>query len=343
MNQTAHGVLMAITSCNIALRSITGATALLTTLTMLWGSAPALAQDNFPNKTITMVVPYPPGGSNDVFARHIAKELAEALKQPVVVDNRPGASGTTGTAVVTRAPADGYTLVALSSSMTTNAAIQPKLPFDPVKDLAPVAMLAEGPFIVAVNNQFAAKTPADLVSAIRSHPGTYNYASSGTGSVNQFGTELLKAQAGNMFITHIPYRGMGPAVTDLISGQVQVLMASGPSLLPMVRAGRVRAIGITSLKTSAIAPDLTPMSSAVPGYEYALWWGVFAPAGTPAAVVGKLNTAINQALAKPSIKSQFLNDGAEVKPLSPVQFGNVVAKDIERWKTLARQQNIVAD
>lgn len=326
-------------------------TRLLARQSLAWAAAltaclvavPAPAQDNYPSKPITLVVPYPPGGSNDVFARQIAKELADALKQAVIVDNRPGASGTTGTAAVTRAPADGYTLVALSSSMTTNAAIQLKLPFDPVKDLAPVAMLAEGPFIVAVNNSFGAKTPTELIEAIRARPGSYNYATSGTGSVNQFGTELLKAQAGKLFITHIPYRGMGPAVTDLISGQVQMLMASGPSLLPMVRAGRVRAIGITSLKPSPIAPELTPMASAVPGYEYALWWGVFAPAGTPVAVVNKLNAAVNQALAKPSVKNQFLSEGAEAKPLSPAQFAGVVAKDIERWKVLARQQNIVAD
>jgi tripartite-type tricarboxylate transporter receptor subunit TctC len=310
---------------------------------LLTVTASVLAQDNYPVKPITIVVPYPPGGSNDVFARTIAKEMGEHLKQAVIVDNRPGASGNTGTAAVVRAPADGYTLVAVSSSMTTNAAIQPKMPFDPVKDLAPVAMFAEGPFIVAVNNSFAAKTPTELIQIIRSQPGKFNYASSGTGSVNQFGTELLKAQVGNLFITHIPYRGMGPAVTDLISGQVQVLMASGPSLLPMVRAGRVRAVGITSPKVSPIAPELTPMATAIPGYEYSLWWGLLAPAGTPAAVVNKLNAAVNHALSKTAIKSQFLTEGAEAKAVTPAQFASVIARDVERWKKLAKQQNIVAD
>jgi tripartite-type tricarboxylate transporter receptor subunit TctC len=306
-------------------------------------SCNAIAQDQYPMKPITIVVPYPPGGSNDVFARIIAKELVEVLKQPVIVDNKPGASGTTGTAQVSRAAPDGYTLVAVSSSMTTNSAIQLKLPFDPVKDLAAVAMFAEGPFIVAVNNEFSAKSPTDLLKMLRSNPGKFNYASSGTGSVNQFGTELLKSQAGNIFITHIPYRGMAPAVNDLISGQVQVLMASGPSLLPMVKAGRVRAIGITSLKTSDIAPDLAPMSSAVPGYEYALWWGLLAPAGTPQPIVAKLNSAINQIISKPSIKALFLREGAEAKAVSPEQFSKTIASDIERWKKLAKLQNIVAD
>ncbi|MEO6291243.1 MAG: tripartite tricarboxylate transporter substrate binding protein [Burkholderiaceae bacterium] len=316
---------------------------LLTATALCIVSVPAIGQDNFPAKPITIIVPYPPGGSNDVFARTIAKELSDSLKQAVIVDNKPGASGTTGTAAVVRAAGDGYTLVALSSSMTTNAAIQPKLPFDPVKDLAAVAMIAEGPFIVAVNNNFPAKNPRELISAIRSKPGAYNYATSGTGSVNQFGTELLKAQAQNLFITHIPYRGISPAVTDLISGQVQMIMASGPSLLPMVRAGRVRAIGITSLKPSPIAPDLQPMSSAVPGYEYSLWWGMFAPAGTPAPIVAKLNTAINQALAKPSVKAQFLKEGAEAKSMTPTQFSSLVVQDLARWKKLAAQQNIAAD
>jgi tripartite-type tricarboxylate transporter receptor subunit TctC len=304
---------------------------------------PAAAQEPYPSRPITIVVPYPPGGSNDVFARTLAKELTDHFKQPVIVDNRPGASGTTGTAAVARSPADGHTLVAVSSSMVTNAAIQPRMPFDPVKDLAPVAMLAEGPFIVAVTPTLPVRTPTELIAMLRQHPGRFNYATSGTGSVNQFGTELLKAQAGQLFITHIPYRGMGPAVTDLISGQVQVLMASGPSLLPMVRAGRVRAIGITSPGHSPIAPDLLPMASAVPGYEYALWWGLLAPAGTPSAITQRLNAAVNLALAKPAIRNQFLAEGAEVKPLTAAQFGHIIARDIERWKQLAVQQHIVTD
>jgi tripartite-type tricarboxylate transporter receptor subunit TctC len=302
-----------------------------------------LAQDAYPTKAVTIVVPYPPGGSNDVFARHIARELTDELGQSVLIDNRPGASGNTGTGQVARAAPDGYTLVAVSSSMTTNAAVQPRLPYDPVKSFAPVAMFAQGPFIVAVNNDFPVKTPAELVAAIRAKPGKYNYASSGTGSVNQFATELLKARAGRMFITHVPYRGMGPAVTDLIGGQTQLLIASGPSLLPMVRAGKVRAVGITSLKPSPIAPELTPMSSAVPGYEFALWWGLLAPAGTPPDIVAKLNAAVNKALAKPQIKATFLKEGAETLSVTPSRFAAVIAQDVAEWKKLAGQQHIMAD
>ncbi|MDQ0033211.1 tripartite-type tricarboxylate transporter receptor subunit TctC [Variovorax boronicumulans] len=306
-------------------------------------SGAAFAQAAYPTKTITIVVPYPAGGSNDTFARQVAKELGDELKQPVIIDNRPGASGNTGTGQISKAAPDGYTLVAVSSSMTTNAAVQSKLPFDPVKGLAPIAMFAKGPFIVAVNNEFPAKTPAELIAAIKAKPGQYNYASSGAGSVNQFGTELLKAKVGDLQIAHIPYKGMGPAVTDLVGNQTQLLISSGPSLLPMVRAGKLRAVGITSLKPSPIAPDLTPVSTAVPGYEFELWWGLLAPAGTPPDVIAKLNGAVNKIITKPEIAANFLREGAIATPLSPAQFGTVIAEDVERWKKLAKQQNITAD
>lgn len=303
----------------------------------------AMAESAYPSKPITVIVPYPPGGSNDLFARIVAKEIGEELKQPVIIDNRPGASGNTGTGMVAKAAPDGYTLVAVSSSLTTNAAVQGKLPYDAVKSFAPVAMVAQGPFIVAVSNDFPAKTPQELIDTIRANPGKFNYASSGPGSVNQFGTELLKAKAGKLNITHVPYRGMGPAVTDLIGNQTQLLISSGPSLLPMVRAGKVRAVGITSLKSSPVAPELTPMASAVPGYEFELWWGFLAPAGTPPAIVARLNAAVNHALEKPAVKAAILKEGAEARPITPQQFAETIAEDVARWKVLAKQQNIVAD
>lgn len=304
---------------------------------------PALAQAGYPAKAITMVVPYPPGGSNDVFARQVAKEMGDLLKQPVIVDNRPGASGNTGTAFVAKATADGYTLVAVSSSMTTNAAVQSKMPFDPVKSLAPVAMFAKGPLVVAVNNEFVAKTPADLVRVIKANPGQYNYATSGTGSVNHFATELMRSMVPGMDIMHVPYKGQGPAVTDVIGNQVQMLVSSGPSILPMVRNGKLRAIGITSLKPSPIAPDLIPMATAIPGYEFDLWWGLLAPAGTPADIVAKLNQSVNQVLAKPEIQASFLREGAIVNPVTPQQFAEVIRTDVARWKQLAKDRNIQAD
>jgi tripartite-type tricarboxylate transporter receptor subunit TctC len=302
----------------------------------------AHAQDKYPSKPITIVVPYPPGGSNDVFARQVAKGLSEALKTPVVVDNKPGASGNIGTAFVAKSAPDGYTLAAVSSSMTTNAAVQPKMPFDPVKGFAPVAMFAKGPFIVAVNNDFPAKSPAELLAQFKARPGKYNYASSGNGSSNQFATELLKAMSGTD-IVHVPYKGMGPAVTDLIGGQVQVLIASGPSLLPQVRGGKIKAIGITSVKANPIAPELMPMASAVPGYEFELWWGLLAPAGTPAEIVDRLNAAVNSALAAPAMKEYFLKEGAETTASRPAEFAKIIETDVARWTKLAKQQSITAD
>lgn len=302
----------------------------------------AWAQGTYPARPVTLVVPYPPGGSNDVFARRLVKALGDALGQTVVIDNKPGAAGNIGTAFVAKAPADGYTLAAISSSMTSNAAVQASLPYDPVKSFAPVAHIAKGPFIVAVNQDFPAHTPAELLAVVKQHPGKFNYASSGTGSSNQFATEAFKLLSGT-FIVHVPYRGMGPAVTDLVGNQIQILFASGPSLLPQIRNGKLRAIGITSLAPSPIAPDLVPMSSVVPGYQFELWWGVVAPAGTPTGIVARLNAAINKVATSAEMKQFFLTEGAEPAPMTPAEFAAVIARDVPRWRTLARQQSITAE
>jgi tripartite-type tricarboxylate transporter receptor subunit TctC len=302
----------------------------------------AHAADAFPTKPITMIVPYPAGGSNDVFARLVGKALGEALGQPVIVDNRPGASGNTGASVVAHSTPDGYTLAAVSSSITTNAAIQPKMPFDVVKGFAPVAMVAKGPFIVAVNENVPVKTPAEFLAKVKAEPGKLFYASSGIGSSNQFATEMLKA-ATNTDIVHVPYKGMGNAVTGLIGGETQILIASGPSLLPQVRGGRIRAVAITSLQPSPIAPELPTLASVVPGYEFELWWGVLAPAGTPKAIVDKLNAAINKITASPEAKAAFLKEGALPMAITPAQFASTISADIARWQKVAKQQNIVAE
>lgn len=307
---------------------------------LVTGMAPA--QDTYPTRAITIVVPYPPGGSNDVFARRLSRSLGEALRQAVVIDNRPGASGNIGTALVAKAPPDGYTLVAVSSSMVTNAAVQPNLPFDAIKSFQPVAMLARGPFIAAVSNDVPVRNPAELLAWLKANPGRYNYASSGLGSSNQFATEMFKAVS-RTFVVHVPYRGMGPAVTDLVSGQVQLLLASGPSLLPQIRAGRIRAVGITSSGTSPIAPELQSLASVLPGYEFELWWGLLAPAGTPSAIVERLNAEVNRSLSTAEMRQFLLTEGALPAPQSAVQFAATIAEDIPRWQKLARQQSITAE
>ncbi len=314
------------------------ATALAATL----ASGSALAQDRYPSKPITIVVPYAAGGSNDVFARLLAKSLTQSLKQTVVVDNRPGASGTTGTAYVAKSAPDGYTLVVVSSSLVTNAAIQQRMSFNPATDLAPVAILAQGPFILAVNKDFPAQNVKEFIAELRAHPGKYAYASSGIASTNQFATESMKALS-KTFVVHVPYRGMGPAVTDLIGNQVQMLISSGPSIMPHVRSGRIRALAVTSAKPSAIAPELPAISSVVPGYEFEAWWGLLAPAGTPAEVIKRLNAEVNTITASAEFKEFLLKEGALPNPVSPAQFAATIAADIPRWQKLAKQQNILPE
>lgn len=302
----------------------------------------AYAQDKFPSKTITIVVPYPPGGSNDNFARAVGKRLSDALQQPVLIDNRPGAGGSIGTAIVAKAANDGYTLVAVSSSFVTNAAIQPKLPFDAIKSFSPVALIASGPFVIAVKNDLPVKSVAELVALAKAAPGKLNYASSGPGSINQFATELLKSAAG-IELTHVPYKGMSPATVDLMGGHVDVLVASGPSLLPSIRSGKVRGIGITSPASSVIAPDLQPVAKTVPGYSFELWWGILAPAGTPIPVVNRLNAEINKILATAEMKEFFLREGAEPAIASSAQFAALISTDIARYQQIAKQASITAD
>ena len=305
--------------------------------------AAAVAHAAFPERPITLVVPYAPGGGADAAARLLATRMGARLGTSIIVDNRPGASGNTGTASVAKAAADGYTLVAVSSSMTTNAAVQAKMPFDPVKDLAPVAMFAKGPLVVAVNNQFPARTPQDLVRAIKASPGQFNYATSGTGSINHFATEMMRSMVPGMDIMHVPYKGQGPAVTDVIGNQVQMLVSSGPSILPMVRSGKLRAIGITSLKPSPIAPELIPMATAIPGYEFDLWWGLLAPAGTPQPVVARLSGALQEVMAQQEVKEALVAQGAMPLVTTPDEAREQIAQEVARWSAVIRESDIRPD
>ena len=319
------------------LRIATTFAALTTALAI---GAPAFAQAKFPAKPVTIVVPYPPGGSNDTFARSLGKKLSEAWSQPVIIDNRPGAGGSIGAALVSKAAGDGYTVVLMSSSFTTNAAIQPDMPFDPVKGFAPVAMVARGPMILAVSNNLPVKSVEELIALAKTKPGALNFGSSGAGSTNQFATELWKAATG-ADMTHVPYKGMTPAVTDLIGGHVDVLFASGPSVLQYTRSGKARALGVTSLKPSAIAPDLPALAEhGVPGYHFELWWGIFAPPTTPADIVAKINADVNRILATPEMKEIFLREGAEAAQMNSAEFAATVRTEIELWKKVAAKAGI---
>lgn len=302
----------------------------------------AAAQDNYPSRPITLVVPFPPGGSNDLMARIISKDLGESLGASIIIDNRGGAGGDLGAAYAARKAPDGYTLLIVSSTFASNAAIQPHLPFDAIKSFTPIGVLADSPLVVAVSNAFPAKTPRQLIDAIRAHPGKYNYGSSGVGSLNQFSAELLKVKGGDLKITHVPYSGTGPAMTDLIANRVQMFIASAPILLPMVRSGQIRGIGITSLQPSEVAPGLPTIASVLPGYQYETWWGILAPANTPAPIVQKVNAALNHLLADPEIRRKLMGQGAEPAPGTPEKFGSLIRDDIDLLRQLAAQQHIVA-
>ena len=303
-------------------------------------AVPAAAQVAFPSKPVTIIVPYPAGGSNDTFAREIGKKLSDAWKIPVIIDNRPGAGGSIGAAIVSKAAPDGYTLCLLSSSFTTNAAIQTNLPFDPVAGFSPVAMVAKGPMLLTVSNKVAAKTTLELFALARANPGKLNYGSSGQGSTNHFATELLM-DAAHIQMTHVPYKGMAPAVTDVIGGHVDVLIASAPSIYQHVKAGKVRGVGVTSKGRSLVVPDLPPVSEmGVPNYSFELWWGILAPPKTPPDVVIQINIDVNRILNTPEMREVFLREGAEPAPMSAAAFAATIRNEIEGWKKVAQAANI---
>ena len=302
--------------------------------------SPAHAQGNYPSKPINVVVGSAPGGSNDLFARAIGKRLTDAWGQPVIVDNKAAAQGLVANTFVARAPADGYTLVVLSSTFTTSAAIMTNLQYDALKSFAPVALLAKGPLLFTVSNSTPYKSVAEVVAYARANPGKLNYATSGVGSINNFATNLFMAAAA-VKLTHIPYKGMGPAVTDLLGGQTEILIASAPSIMQQVKAGKVRALAVTSPGRSPVAPDLPTLEqSGYKGASAELWWGVLAPAGTPQPVVDKLNAEINKIVKGEDMREFFLREGAEPAPLSPAGFGQLIASEIARWKKVAHAANI---
>lgn len=318
----------------------TAAAALL--LTVLAQPIIAVAADaaDFPgDRPITLVVPYPPGGSNDTFARAVGMKLGTLLKTTVVIENKGGAGGSIGTMQVARAKPDGYTLAAVSSSFTTNAAIQPTLPFDPIKDLRGVGLMAEGPFILAARKSLGITKVADLIDYAKTHPGQLNYSSSGPGSSNQFATEMMNSLA-KIKMTHVPFKGMGPATNALIGDQVDVLIASGPSLLPAVGTGKAIALGVTSSEKSQVAPDLPTIATDVPGYNFKIWWGILAPRGTPDAIVNKLNDALKQVTAEEELKKFFLKEGAEAAYMTAQDFDKEISDNIALWKKVAKDSDI---
>jgi tripartite-type tricarboxylate transporter receptor subunit TctC len=297
----------------------------------------------YPARPIRVIVPQSPGASTDITARLVAQGLNEAFKQPVIVDNRPGSSGIAGTELVARAAPDGYTLMVVASSFSINPALGRKLPYDSIRDFTTVTQLSKFPNMLAAHPSAPVKTLQDVIALAKAKPGQLSYASAGLATGTHMTAELLKYMTG-IDLLHVPYKGGGPAITAAMGGQTQLIVSTSIGLLPHVRAGRLRAIALTSAKRSAAAPDIpTFAESGVPGYEHEPWNGMFAPAGIPKAVLAKVNAEVARILHSPEVKKVFDRDGADVVGNTPEQFGTVLKAEIAKWTKVAKAAGIKAE
>ena len=319
--------------------------AIATVLAAMWlGPTAALAQSGtYPDRPIRFLVPYPPGGGTDVIARIVQERFQVALGQPVVIENKGGAGGSVGTDVVAKAAPDGYTVLFTLSSHTINPAIFPKLPFDTLKDFEPVGTVASLPQILVANPQFAPNTVAELIALAKAKPATLAFASVGNGSPGHLAGEMFKIRTGTL-MTHIPYRGGGPAVTDVMGGQVPLLWVSIPAAAQFVKTGKLKALGVSTLKRSAAFPDVpTLVEAGVADFEVDSWYAMFVPAKTPQAVIDKLNRALNVVVSDPVIRDRLLAQGSEGVGGTPDALAKIVAAELPKWAKLAKDANIKAD
>jgi tripartite-type tricarboxylate transporter receptor subunit TctC len=328
-------------------RSTSGASRVLAAAVLLAASlAPsgATAQaGTYPDKPVRFVVPYPPGGGTDVIARIVHERFQAALGQSIIIENKGGAGGSVGTDVVAKSAPDGYTVLFTLSSHTINPAIFPKLSYDTQKDFEPVGSVASLPQILVANPQFPANTVAELIALAKAKPDTLSFASVGNGSPGHLAGELFKIRTGTQ-MTHIPYRGGGPAVTDVMGGQVPLLWVSIPAAAQFVKTGKLKALGVSTLKRSAAFPDVPTMQEAgVPDFEVDSWYAIFVPAKTPPAVVEKLNRALNSVVGDAGIREKLLAQGSEAVGGTPEALAKIVAAELPKWAKLAKDANIKAD
>jgi tripartite-type tricarboxylate transporter receptor subunit TctC len=305
-------------------------------------AAPALAQ-SYPAKPVRIVVPYPPGGPNDIVARTVGQKLSEQLGQPVIVDNKPGASGNIGAESVAKSPADGYTLLLLTTGHTINPSLYPKLGYDLEKDLAPVTQLTAGPMVVVANPSLPAKNIKELISLAKAKPGSLNFGSAGNGSSTHLAPELFSSMAG-IKMNHIPYKGSAPALTDLMAGQIQVAFDFMISAMPHVKSGKIKALAVTSTIRSPAAPDLpTVAESGVPGFEVIGWNGLVVPARTPKDAVAKLNAELKKALDQPDTKERFAAQGFSATWTTPEKFGAYIESEHAKWAKVVKDSGAKID
>ncbi len=309
-------------------------------LALLAGASLACAED-YPSKPIRFVVPYAPGGNTDVLSRLIGQKLTEAWGQQIIIDNRAGAAGTLGAELVARAPADGYTIIMGSfGNIIVANSLYKNLKYDPIKDLAPVALVSLPPGILVAHPSVPAKNTKELIAYAKANPAKLNYGSPGTGAWNHLFFELFNRQAG-IVITHVPYKGIAPAVVDLLGGHVQLAMSAFPTALPHLKPGKLRALGVTSAKRSGLLPDVPSIAeSGLPGYEAAGWFGVLAPARTPQPIIDRLNGEINRILALPEVKASLAADGAEPVGGTPRQMLDSERAGIAKWSKLVRELDL---
>ena len=305
-------------------------------------SGSALAQ-TYPSKPIRWIIPFPPGGAMDVMARALGPKMAESLGQPVITENRPGAGGIIGSEVVAKSPPDGHTILIVSVGQAVNASLYPKMPFDPIKDFEPVSLVAVVPNVLVLYPSVKANTIPELIALAKAQPGKLTYASAGNGTSIHLAGEMFASMAG-VDIVHVPYKGSGPAVTDLLGGQVNLMFDSITSAKPHIQAGKLRALGVTSARRSQALPNVQTISEAgLKGYDVSPWFAVFVPAKTPKPVIDRLHGEITKALKLPDIQERFAAIGAEPVGSTPDQLATHLKRETDRWSAIIRDRNIKAD
>jgi tripartite-type tricarboxylate transporter receptor subunit TctC len=304
--------------------------------------ATALAQ-TYPDRTIRLVVPFPPAGSNDIVGRVVGGALGERLGKQVVIDNRAGAGGNIATELVARSAPDGYTLLfAASAQLAVNPSLYSKVPFDPVKDFAPVSLAGSVPNILVAHPSLGVKNVEELIALAKARPGQLNYATAGSGSTAHLSVELLKMETG-IDIIHVPYRGAAPGVTDVLSGQVPLMMVSMPSVLGHVKIGKLRALGMTAAKRSEAAPDVPTFAETIPKFESSAWYGMLAPAGTPQEIVDRLSDEVRAILRQPDVKEVLGAQGIEIIASTPAEFGAYIRTELAKWAAVVRKSGAKVD
>ena len=302
----------------------------------------AQAQASYPVKPVKVIVPFAAGGTTTILARLLAERMGQSMGQPFVVDNRPGAGGNVGMDLVAKAEPDGYTILMGPIGLAINPALYAKMPFDPIKNLAPIGLYAGVPNLLVVHPSVPAANVKELIAHAKANPGKLNYASNGNGTSSHLAAEMLKSAAG-VEITHVPYKGGGPAMQDLIGGQVNMLFDQMPAVLPQVQGGRVRALGVSSARRSAAAQDIPAIAESIPGFDMTVWFGFLAPKGTPTEVITRLNAEMIRALKDPAFQAQLASMGVTPMPSSPDEFATFLRNETMRWAKVVKDSGAKLD